>query len=477
MPQAVERPGYDLAAVRTGIVHFGPGAFFRAHVADYLEAVLGADPSWGACAVALNSTGVRDALDPQDGLYTLVELDAEPRAKIIGAVREWLVAQENAQTVLARLAAPETRLVTLTVTEKGYHLDAAGDFDLRRPDVRHDVEAPAGAPPRTAAGWLLAGLRARRESGEPPFVTLSCDNVSDNGGKLGRAVAALARGRGDSDLAAWIEAQARFPCTMVDSIAPATDADARAMARRLTGLEDAWPVQRERFKQWVIEDTFGTEHPDVAQMLGAAGATLTGQVAPFENAKLRLLNAAHSSLAYLGLLAGLDTVGQAMAQPRLAHFVEALLREDAAPVLTDAAQLDPQRYVSDVLARFRNPAIRHALVQIAGDGSQKLPLRLLPTVRAALSAGRPPRRPALVMAAWMRWIQVRARGREPLADPLADRLVGLGRQASGDPGADVALFLQLDGMWGDLASDATWRAELERAYSHLAHAGALAALA
>jgi fructuronate reductase len=395
-------------------VHFGPGAFFRAHQAAYYDALMAKDARWGVSAVSLHSVGVRDALLPQDGLYGLAVLDVEPRLQVIGAVREVLVAPTTPDQVLARLASPSVRLVTLTVTEKGYGLDANGVLDFSDPAVRHDLEH-ADAVPKSVIGWLTAGLKTRRAAAVAPFVTLSCDNLTDNGGKLRRAVIAFAKASGQDKLADWIEAAARFPSSMVDSITPATDDALRMRVATALGVEDAWPIQREAFTQWVIEDALGPDGPDLASV----GATLTTDVRVFERAKLRLLNGPHSSLAYLGLLAGLTTVAEAIAEPRLRSFIARLMRKDIAPSLQPEAGLDLDAYSAAILSRFANPALRHELGQIAWDGSKKLPFRLLGTVGDAYAAGRSVQRLAIPIAAWMLFVRAQLANGLPLIDPLA----------------------------------------------------------
>ncbi|MDR3507881.1 MAG: mannitol dehydrogenase family protein [Caulobacteraceae bacterium] len=449
------RPAYDLDTVTIGVVHLGPGAFHRAHQCAYIDRLLARDPRWGICAVSLKSPAVRDALLPQDGLYILVEMDAEPRPRVIGAIREVLTAADSPAQVLERLASPQTRLVTLTVTEKGYALGADGRLNLTHPDIRHDLTRPK--VPASAVGWLTEGLRRRRASGGGDLSVLSCDNISDNGRRLGAAVITLATAQGDADLAAWIAQMAAFPNTMVDAITPATDEALRILVRARLGLEDAWPVQREPYSQWVIEDGLKPGAPDLA----SAGAILTADVRPFEQAKLRLLNAAHSTLAYLGLLRGLETVAEAMAAPDLAAFVEDLMRQDIAPSLTPPPQLDLFAYIDAILTRFRNPAIRHRLIQIAADGSQKLPVRLLGTIEDALAAGRPIARLCVPIAAWMAFVLRQVRRGEPLADPVAERLAEAVRDLPGDAGTIVDRFLGIDGLFpASLARAPRFRATL-----------------
>jgi fructuronate reductase len=469
LPPAVARPAYDRAAARVGVVHLGPGAFHRGHQAFVLDQLLAHDPRWGICAVSLHSADVRDALAPQDGLYTLAELDAEPRLRVIGSIKELLVAPEAPAALLARLADPAVRLITLTITEKGYALDAGGGLDLSHPDIVRDLTRMGR--PASALGWLLAGLEARRGAGIAAPSVVSCDNLAANGDKLRGALLALARARGEAGLAGWIEAEAAFPNTMVDSITPATDEALRQRVRTALGVEDAWPVQRERFWQWVVEDRLAPGAPDLASV----GVTLTGDVGPFERAKLRLLNAAHSTLAYVGLLMGRETVFEAMGEARLAAFVERMMREDAAPTVPAAAGLDPQAYVSATLARFRNPAVRHQLIQIAADGSAKLANRIVPVLAERRAAGAPIGRLATPLAAWMVFIRGQIAAGAPIADPMAARLAALA--LPDDPGEAVSAFLALGGpLSADLAADSVVREAIKTAYRALAAGNFSAAL-
>lgn len=454
-------PAYDRSATTIGVVHIGPGAFFRAHQASYIDALLHQAPHWAICAVALKSTGVRDALAPQDGLYVLNELSAESHVRVIGAIRELLVASEDYARVFARLAAPETRVVTMTVTEKGYCLNGAGALDESHPDIVHDLHSPS--TPRSVIGLLARALQLRMQANVPPFVAISCDNLANNGRALRAATIAFAR-RIDTGLAEWIAASVRFPRTMVDSITPATDDALRARVASITGVEDAWPVQREDFAQWVIEELPGADLGALRQV----GVTLTHDVSLFERAKLRLLNGAHSTLAYAGLLRGHETVGDTMQDARLVRFVESMMREDIAATLGETPGLDVDRYIDAILDRFRNPGIRHLLSQIAWDGSKKLPVRLLGTIADARTAGRPIERLALPIAAWMRFIARQSKAAVPIVDPEAAHLTDLGRRCTGDPAHDVVLFLALETVFPTaLASDIAFRRAVESAYRKL----------
>ncbi|HEY6455950.1 MAG TPA: mannitol dehydrogenase family protein, partial [Steroidobacteraceae bacterium] len=403
--------------------------------------------------------------------YTLVELDAAPTVRVIGAIRELLVATQEPAAVSRRLAAPDTSLVTVTVTEKGYCLDGAGELDFGHPDIAHDLLNPE--TPRSLIGWLVRGLLLRRERGLAPYLVVSCDNLTDNGLALRRAVLAFAARR-DGALAGWIEARARFPRTMVDSITPATDAALRSRVAQTLGLQDAWPVQRERFVQWVVEETDFATQPDWASV----GVTLSREISAHERAKLRLLNGAHSTLAYLGLLAGLETVAQAMAERALRTFIERLMLEDIEPTLAVPRGETLASYRQSILQRFENPAMRHQLAQIAWDGSQKLPIRILGTITDAIHARRPLARLALPVAAWMHFIRTRAVIGVPIVDPLREQLVACGERATGDSSSDLQMFLNLPGVFpASLARNAEFLQALGEAYDLIASRGPLAAAA
>lgn len=456
----VRVPTYDRDRIGSGAIHFGPGAFHRAHQASYLDDALAQDPRWGIVEVALHNTAVRDALAPQDRLYTLAVLDEAPATRVIGAIKEILVAPEAPAAASQRLADPQVALVTSTVTEKGYCLAADGGLDFAHPEIAHDLAHPD--TPRTLIGYLCTGLARRRELRLPPPNVVSCDNLSDNGPRLRRAVVELARRR-DPDLARWIEAEVPFPRTMVDSITPATDETLRTHVAARLGVTDAWPVQREAFSQWVIEDCMRGAQPDWA----ALGVTISPDVAGFERAKLRLLNGAHSSLAYLGLAAGHDTVAQAMNDATIASFVRQLMVEDIAPAVVAPRGLNVPEYIESVLRRFRNPALSYQLAQIAGDSSQKLPFRLLGTVLDAVEAQRPLDRLCLPIAAWFHFVCRKARGRERLNDPLAQQLLEIGSACSGDVAHDVGAFLTLGIFPRELPQSAEFVAALGRAYAQL----------
>jgi fructuronate reductase len=407
------RPPEYRDRLTTGIVHFGPGAFHRAHQADYLDRLSASDPRWGIAAVSLRSQGTIDALGRQDGLYTLAILDKETSFRTIGLHNRFYgPAQLRLLPDLFRN--PAVRVISTTVTEKGYCLAPDGTLDFEHPDVRHDLDNPA--EPLSLAAWIALALSIRRAEGLPELSVICCDNMVSNGSKLGRAVAEIAR-RTDPELANWIEGEVRFPNTMVDSITPATDDALRALVSERTGYDDEIPVRREAYTEWVIEDVLPGDAPDLASV----GAVITADVAAWEKAKLRILNGSHSTLAYVGSLLGHESVADAMEDEDLSRFVARLVAEDIIPSL-EPSTLDLQDYARRTLDRFRNSAIHHKLSQIAWDGSQKLPYRLLDTVSEALHSGRPVERLAVSIAAWIAFLQRKAAAGEEIVDPLAAEL-------------------------------------------------------
>lgn len=431
LPAAVRRPAYDRSRLTPGIVHLGLGAFARAHLCEYTEDALELDfDAWGVTGASLQRPDQRDRLAPQDGLYTLLKrAPAGPELRIIGCVGEVLVAPENPAALIARMASPDTRIVSLTVTEKGYcHDPATGRLKADHPDIVHDLADPHA--PRSAIGLIVAALKARRAAGLGPFTALSCDNLPHNGGVL-RGLVRDFGALSDDALSQWIEANGAFPATMVDRIVPATTEADIAEVAGLIGLEDAAPVIGEPFRQWAIQDVFAAGRPAWDRV----GAQMVSEVAPFEFMKLRMLNGAHSSLAYIGYLAGHETVSQASGDPVLARFLQGLWAE-IMPTLPAPQGVVLADYANALLARFRNPAIRHRTWQIAMDGSQKLPQRLLGTIRDRLEAGASIDHLALGVAAWMRYVSgTDEKGatidvRDPLAATFAEKAKAAGRDAT-----------------------------------------------
>lgn len=428
----VATPAYDRGDVKTGVVHIGPGAFHRAHQAEFFDRLLQIDPRWGILGVSLRSRGAVDALAAQDGLYTLAVLDRKPAFRVIGSIMQATTALDP--VFLETMAAADTKLITLTITEKGYCLGSDGALDLSHAEIAHDLQTPE--QPVSAIGWLVRGLSLRRASGVRAPVVASCDNLPSNGAKLRAAVLAFA-GETDRELAKWISGEVRFPCSVVDSITPATDDALRNHVREHAGVVDRWPIQREAFASWVIEDCGPQRFPDLA----AVGAVLTHEVEKHERAKLRMLNGSHSALAYLGLARGCESMAGAMGDGYLAKFADELMRLEIAPALCGSSELDLANYRVSLLERYRNPAIQHRLSQIAWDGSQKLPLRILPTLAENVSAGRSIQRLSLGVAAWMRFVRRMAARGEAIVDPLARELAELASRCRDIAEHDVGMFL------------------------------------
>lgn len=455
---------YDPLLADIGIVHLGVGAFHRAHMADYTDAVLAkGDRRWAILGASLRSGETRDALKDQDFLYTLAQSDeAGERCRVIGSLRGVLVAPENPQALIEAMCLPSVKIVSLTVTEKGYcHDPATGELNDQHPDILHDLSHPDS--PRSAPGFLVEAIRARKARGLPPFTVLCCDNLPANGRTVAKVVRRLAELRNPA-LGAYVAEHVAFPATMVDRIVPAsTDGDRTRIAAAI-GLDDQWPVVTEAFTDWVIEDNFPQGRPDWA-------ARFVTDIAPFETMKLRLLNGAHSSMSYLGYLAGHETIADCMKDEALAGFVGHLMNMEVTSTLAVPPGTDVSAYKQALLTRFRNPGLRHRTWQIAMDGSQKLPQRLLGTIRDRLRANTPIDGLALGVAAWMRYVtgvdekggaidvrdplkdelRTRADAAGPSAERLAPALLGLekifGRDLPADPRFTTAVTAALDSLF------------------------------
>lgn len=456
LPASVERPRYDRGSVTPGIVHLGLGAFCRSHLGVHTDdAIAAGDAGWGIIGVDTMAPAIRDALDPQDDLYTVFVRGADgDKARVIGAFIKVMAAPEDPEAVLVRMIDPATRIVTLTVTEKGYCQDAAtGTLDESHPMIAADLANPT--VPRSVPGLLTEALRRRRVAGPPPFTVLCCDNLPQNGETASRVVIRFAELR-DPELGAWVKANVSFPCTMVDRITPATQPEDKVAVAAAIGMEDAWPVVTEPFLQWVVEDRFPLGRPKWE----VAGALMVDDVTAYEEMKLRCLNGAHSTLACLGTVLGVETISDAMADPHLPKIIRRLWDENIIPTLPPIPGIDPVEYTKALEERFRNPALRHKTLQISSDGSQKLPPRLLNPAMEMVRKGKTPEVIALAIAAWMRFqLGVTETGAAyVIVDPLAARLKEIATAAGRDADRLAGgLFGVTDIFYPELVADRAFR--------------------
>ncbi len=447
LPSNVRGPAYDRRDITEGILHIGVGGFHRAHQAVYVDDVIAetGDKQWGICGVGLlqHDSRIRDALVPQDCLYAVVERGpgAATEARVIGAMTSFLFAPANAEAVLEKMAAADIRIVSLTITEGGYYLDPeTGESNLDHPDIEHDLQNPT--QPVAAFGYLAEALDRRRQRGLRPFTVMSCDNVPGNGDVTKRMLLGFAARR-DPSLRDWIAENGAFPNSMVDRITPATtDAD-RASIRETYGIDDAWPVVTEPFRQWVIEDAFCDGRPQWDR----AGAQMTSDVHPYETMKIRLLNASHSAMGYLGYLAGFEYIHEVMANDLFRKFVADFMEEEVTPILEEVPGIDLATYKKTLVERFSNPAIKDQVSRICMDGSAKIPKFILPTVREQLQRGGPTKRASLVIASWCRAMAgTDDQGSKiEVMDPMAGVLSEHARAAGTDP----QKFLDVREVFGD----------------------------
>ncbi|MDV7141393.1 mannitol dehydrogenase family protein [Tropicimonas sp. TH_r6] len=474
LPDTVAAPGFTPSEHGTGIVHLGLGAFFRAHQAVYTDDALArSGGNWRILGVSLRSTAPADELAPQDGLYTLIERGAgEPKARIIGAISRAVSGATDIEEVRSALAAPATRVVTLTVTEKGYGIDRAkGGADESHPAVIADLTTPEA--PQGVLGLLVQALKLRRAAGVAPFTVLCCDNLPENGTMLRSGVVDFAN-RLDADLADWIASEVAFPSCMVDRITPARTETTLADAARLTGHDDAAAIETEPFTQWVIEDRFPSGRPDWE----VGGALFVEDVAPYEQMKLRMLNGAHSMLAYSGFLAGHRYVRDTVADTDLRRLIERHF-SSAAMTLDPLPGIDFDAYAQELLERFANPSIAHETYQIAMDGTQKLPQRILQPALAALQSGQNVRPFAFATAAWMRYSLGRTDDgeryalRDPMEVEISERL------ANAQTGDSIfSALAALRGVFPEtLMAAPEWRGEVIGALTSMLEVGVASAIA
>ncbi|HEY3772888.1 MAG TPA: mannitol dehydrogenase family protein [Solirubrobacteraceae bacterium] len=468
-PSAVELPRYDRSAVTASVVHFGVGGFHRAHQAMYLDAVLaGGEMRWGICGVGVleSDRAMRDALEAQDYLYTLVQKhsDGTYEARVIGSIVAYLYAPDDPEAVIARLADPATEIVSLTITEGGYAIsDVTGRFDLQAPGVAADLRP--GATPRSVFGLVAAGLARRRDAGAAPFTIVSCDNLPGNGALAREAFVSFACLL-DPDLGAWIDAKVCFPNSMVDRITPTTTAEDREALEARFGIQDRWPVVCEPFTQWVLEDSFSGDRPPLER----AGVQLVADVEPYELMKLRLLNASHQGLAYFGRLCDYTYVHEAAQDRLFQSFLRGYMDQEATPTLDPVPGVDLTAYKAELIERFANPEIRDTVARLGAESSDRIPKWLVPVVRIQLQRGGQVRLSAAIVASWVRYAQGVDEHGAPIevVDRRRDEMMALASRADSEPLA----FIANRHLFGDVADDPRFASAYLEAFTSLRERGA-----
>jgi len=461
LPVGVIRPGYDRSAVKAGIVHLGIGAFHRAHQAVYTDSVLnGLGGNWGIIGCSLRSATVREQLASQQGLYTLVERNnKEEKLRVIGSVIGLRVGPEAPRDLVALMAEEQIKIVSLTVTEKGYcHDPATGELNIGHPDIQHDLKNLD--TPKSAPGFIVAALQRRMKKGIKSFTPLSCDNLPNNGQVLAKVILNFAT-QYDKNLAQWIEENTTFPCTMIDRIVPATTVEDREALEGKLGVRDEGMVVAEPFSQWVIEDNFCNDRP----AWETVGALVVDDVEIYEHMKLRLLNGSHSTLAYCGYLAGFETISEVMTEPAFVKLCTLFMDREAGETLAEPKGFNIEEYKQQLRDRFANRGLQHRTWQIAMDGSQKLPQRLLLTLRDQLQGQGHIDIICAAVAAWIYYVSgVDEKGDViDVRDPLAERLRKLCDANKGQPAAMVNAIVSVTEVFGrDLSTvDAFTRGVIE----------------
>ena len=463
-------PSFDRSEVKTGIVHFGVGGFHRAHMAMALDSLMssGRALEWGICGVGLLpfDLRMRDALTDQDCLYslTLKHADGTLEPRVIGSIAEYLYAPDNPEAVIEKLADETTRIVSLTITEGGYNFDRVnGEFDVLNPAVAADLEKDS--TPTTVFGFVIEGLRRRKDRGLKPFTVLSCDNIQGNGNVAKKMFLAFAKLK-DESLSSWIEHSVLFPNSMVDRITPVTTAQDIELVANLLGVRDAWPVVAEPYFQWVIEDEFTLGRPEFE----AVGAQFVSDVEPYELMKLRLLNVSHQALAYFGYLSGYTFAHEAISDPSISSFVMKYMDNEASPTLRPVPGIDLRLYKKTLIERFANPEVRDTLARLCAETSDRIPKWLLPIIREQLANGRDITRSIAIIASWARYAEGtdEAGNAIDVVDPLKDSIVPIAKSQRENPLA----FVQNEAIFGDLAKNEVFAAEYLRTLSTIFEFGA-----
>jgi len=467
-PKNVKCPTYDRAGLQAGILHIGVGNFHRSHQALYMDDLFESHgvKDWAICGVGImaQDAEMNRALNAQDRLYTLVEKSGDiSSARIIGSLKEYIYGYEKPEDVFKKMAEPGIKIVTLTATEGGYCFhQGTGELDLKNPGIENDLKNPGS--PRTIFGYLAEGLDRRRKAGTAPFTVLSCDNVQHNGQVARRTLLAFCN-EGRPELAKWIEKNVAFPNCMVDRITPGTTDAEREYVRSTFNLDDAFPVIAEPFKQWVIEDNFCNGRPPLEKV----GAQFTSDVTPYEKMKIRLLNATHSAMGYLGYLCGYRYIFEIAQAPEFIPYLKSLMDNEVTPLVGTIPGVNLAEYKQSLMERFANETIRDQALRICMDGSAKLPKFIFPSIAEQLERGGPIRKLTLCVASWIRFLNGKDEdGNDiPINDPQADRLNQLARQCRENPEP----FLACTDIFGDLGKSERFVTELKLLLKHLYEKG------
>jgi len=449
LPGEVSIPSYHRKAIRTGIAHIGIGGFHRSHEAFYTDQILQKNNSgiWGICGIALldSDKKIFNVLNDQDGLYTLMtaEPDGTLSARIIGSITEYLFTPGNPEAVIEKLAGPDIRVITLTITEGGYNFNpATGEFLINEPLIQWDLKHPEN--PKTVFGYLAQSLKRRRDQGNGGVTIQSCDNIHKNGDLLKRMLFAYVK-EAEPDLPEWIDQHVTFPNSMVDRITPVTTKQDIDNLRSLYGIDDRWPVVCEPFIQWIIEDNFSNGRPDWE----SAGAQFVDDVSPFEKMKIRLLNAGHSLLGFTGALHGYNYIHEVVNDQIFAKFLRDFMDKEVSPTLDEVPGIDLNAYKNKLFERFSNTRIKDKVSRICSQSTAKIPKFLLPTINEQLKAGGPIDCSAMVIAAWCRYCEGfdETGNQYPIEDDMKEILQEKSLASRNDP----LLFLKIESIFGDLA--------------------------
>lgn len=469
----VARPTYDRSSISAGIVHLGVGGFHRAHEAMYLDALMNAGKAldFGIIGVGVlpHDRRIVDTLNEQDGLYTLVQKhpDGSLEPRVIGSLLRMLHAPSDPEAVVSALVDPAIRIVSMTITEGSYLIDqVTGEFEADHPSIQADLQQ--GAVPTTAFGFVVEGLRRRRADGTTPFTVMTCDNLPGNGDTAHQSIVAFARLK-EPELADWIDEHVSFPNCMVDRITPVTTpADVEALSDRF-GVDDGWPVVCEPFTQWVLEENFTDGRPPWED----AGVQIVEDVVPYELMKLRLLNASHQALAYLGYLSGYRYAHEVAADPLFSQFLLGYMEFEGTPTLPKVPGVDLEAYREELVARFANPEVRDTLARLCAESSDRIPKWLVPVISANIAAGRSVDRSALVIAAWARY----AEGVDEYGAPIeiVDHRKEAVMRAAADKD-DPLSFIRDTTLFGDLQQHEEFTGSYRRSLTSLHDIGALATL-